>query len=378
MSLPNSGLEWGLPAIKGHVFEFARDQYGSRFIQQQLESPSVSPEDKLALFEEVLPHGLELCSDVFGNYVVQKLLDDNVGSPEQQKRLCIAAVKGSLLELSLHMYGCRVVQKVVEQMFGKGVRASHPVLSTAEQNEMLLELKGSVMRCVQDQNGNHVIQKCIEQVRPVERIAFILDDFVGELPTMATHPYGCRVVQRLLEYCGPSRVEPALQELVSHVHRLVTDQYGNYVVQHVVQHGRRIYAAQRQALITAVRNNLVAYATHKFASNVVEKCLQFGDATERRKIIAQMLGQVNGVDQAIPPKQVEEGSNEDICPLQTMMKDPYANYVVQKVLDIAEPDQLELVVVTVRQNAQILKTLTYGKHILTRLEKINVQPMPSA
>ena len=32
------------------------------------------------------------------------------------------------------------------------------------QKQMATELDGYVMKCVRDQNGNHVIQKCIEYV----------------------------------------------------------------------------------------------------------------------------------------------------------------------------------------------------------------------
>lgn len=47
------------------------DQHGSRFIQQKLES--CSAEEKAAVFEEVLPHAATLMTDVFGNYVIQKV-----------------------------------------------------------------------------------------------------------------------------------------------------------------------------------------------------------------------------------------------------------------------------------------------------------------
>jgi pumilio RNA-binding family len=48
--------------------------------------------------------------------------------------------------------------------------------------------------------GNHVIQKCIELVK-AQHIQFIVDDFKGQMFNLATHPYGCRVIQRLLEHC---------------------------------------------------------------------------------------------------------------------------------------------------------------------------------
>ena len=61
------------------------------------------------------------------------------------------------------------------------------------------------MKCVKDQNGNHVIQKCIERV-PSHLIQFIIDSFTGQVYALATHPYGCRVIQRILEHCSDSQV----------------------------------------------------------------------------------------------------------------------------------------------------------------------------
>jgi hypothetical protein len=46
-----------------------------------------------------------------------------------------------------------------------GVQKAVEVLRGAEQAAVAAELHGHVMRCVLDQNGNHVIQKCIEQAR---------------------------------------------------------------------------------------------------------------------------------------------------------------------------------------------------------------------
>lgn len=59
---------------------------------------------------------------------------------------------------------------------------------------LIRELDGHVMKCVRDQNGNHVIQKCIESV-PAEKNNFIFSAFCGEVATLSMHPYGCRVIQ---------------------------------------------------------------------------------------------------------------------------------------------------------------------------------------
>ena len=65
-----------------------------------------------------------------------------------------------------------------------------------QQTKLVAELDGSIMKCVRDQNGNHVIQKCIEYV-PQDRIQFVISSFFGEVVSLSTHPYGCRVIQVL-------------------------------------------------------------------------------------------------------------------------------------------------------------------------------------
>lgn len=51
---------------------------------------------------------------------------------------------------------------------------------------------------------------------------------------MSTHPYGCRVIQRILEHCTQEQTTPILEELHQQTEQLIQDQYGNYVIQHVL------------------------------------------------------------------------------------------------------------------------------------------------
>ena len=57
------------------------------------------------------------------------------------------------------------------------------------------------------------------------------------------------------------------------------------------------------------------------------------------------------------------------CPLHQMMKDQYANYVVQKMIDVAEPTQRKILMHKIRPYCNTLRKYTYGKHILAKLEK---------
>ena len=42
------------------------------------------------------------------------------------------------------------------------------------------ELDGHVLKCVKDQNGNHVVQKCIECIEP-KNLDFLIDAFKGQV-----------------------------------------------------------------------------------------------------------------------------------------------------------------------------------------------------
>jgi hypothetical protein len=179
--------------ILGNIVEFSGDQHGSRFIQQKLEFAEDG--DKDLVFQELLPHALHLMTDVFGNYVIQKFFEFGL---EPQRAALVREMEGHVLTLSLQMYGCRVVQKAIE----------HSPLP--QQLELLRQLQGHVLKCVKDQNGNHVIQKAIEKVTPPAHIQFIIESFHGQVYGLATHPYGCRVMQRMFEHCADQETSTML------------------------------------------------------------------------------------------------------------------------------------------------------------------------
>ena len=74
--------------------------------------------------------------------------------------------------------------------------------------------------------------------------------------------------------------------------------------------------ALRERIIQLVMGQLLTLSKHKFASNVVEKCIEFGTPAQRTTIREQLT--TTGPD----------GTN----PLQQMMRDQFGNYVIRKFL----------------------------------------------
>jgi pumilio RNA-binding family len=278
--------DWTMRQIEGHVIEFCQDQNGSRFIQQRLEMGDVA--EQQIVMREVLPTIRRLRNDVFGNYVVQKLLD--FGTPGVKADIR-ETLKGEL-QLSLQMYGCRVVQKALESLDERDIPG------------LLAEFHHNVLSCIHDQNGNHVIQKCIEVLSTRAKkarqsgdharadflnhqIDFIVNDVLANTATLSCHPYGCRVLQRILEHCEDVRKTAALDEIALCHRKLLDDQYGNYVIQHVLQYGRD---PDRDSILDIVlESGLLRLSRQKFASNVVEKLLKYGNTAQRSRIVDEML-----------------------------------------------------------------------------------------
>lgn len=53
-----------------------------------------------------------------------------------------------------------------------------------------------------------------------------------------------------------------------------------------------------------------------------------------------------------------------------MMKDQYANYVVQKILEKCNEKLRETLISRIRVHCDALKKYTYGKHIVARFEQL--------
>lgn len=336
------GKEYYLKDIYGHAVEFTKDQHGSRFIQQKL--PESSDEEKEVIFNEIRDISYDLMTDVFGNYVIQKYFEH--GSPIQ-KKILLDCMIGHIYELSLQTFGCRVVQRALEAIDLDG------------QIQIIEELKDYILVCAKDQNGNHVIQKSIETI-PFERIKFVLESLDNQIYHLSTHPYGCRVIQRLLEHSNAEERKKILGELNRFIFYLIQDQYGNYVMQHTLERGN---PEDREEILKVVLGSVVNFSKHKFASNVIEKCIKFGTLDQRRRILHEvMLGNED--------YSVETVSDDSALAL--MMKDQYANYVIQKLVEgfDAKSDEKKILVVKLRQYLkQISSKNNYGKH-LASVEKM--------
>jgi len=252
---------------------------------------------------------------------------------------------GEVLRLSLDMYGCRVIQKAIDHASSDTL-----VMLVRELNE-----KDGIRQCINDQNGNHVIQKCIEKAEPFV-IDIIMGSFQRHITPLAQHVYGCRVIQRLLRHCNKQQKIPLLMQILTGTEALSKNEFGNYVIQYIVSHGD---LRDRKSIIERVQSKVLDLSKNKFGSNVIEKCFQHCEIGERNKFIDEVLG-----------------SNNNPGPLLEMIKDQYGNYVIQKLIEVCNEKQQRRIFSRINTLNVDLSKFPFGKYTLARMEQIKESQSP--
>ena len=105
-----------------------------------------------------------ILADPFGNYLCQKLLEF---SNDEQRTVLVNNAAPEMVKIALNSHGTRALQKMIE------------FISTSEQIQTIINaLKHQVVELIQDLNGNHVIQKCLNRLDNTDAQVRTFDKYV--------------------------------------------------------------------------------------------------------------------------------------------------------------------------------------------------------
>ncbi|XP_068649784.1 uncharacterized protein [Aristolochia californica] len=313
--------------VVGRIYQMAKDQHGCRFLQRKFTEGT--PEDVQKIFIEIVDHIVELMTDPFGNYLVQKLLE--VCDEDQQMQILrsITQKDGDLIKISCDMHGTRAVQKVIE------------TLKTPEQTSIVVSsLKPGIVTLIKDMNGNHVAQRCLQHLM-LEYREFLFDAATAHCVELATDRHGCCVLQKCLQNSDREQSNRLMAEITSNALVLSQDPFGNYVVQFVIEQGIPWAIAN---VMDQIEGNCCQLAVQKYSSNVVEKCLKHAGGDKQAHIIQELI---NSSD------------------FGQILQDPYGNYVVQSALANSKGVIHAAFVEAIRPHIPALRSSPYGKKVLS-------------
>ncbi|XP_061363250.1 putative pumilio homolog 7, chloroplastic [Gastrolobium bilobum] len=317
-----------LAEARGCIYFIAKDQHGCRFLQRMFDEGT--PGDVQVIFNEIINHVVELMMNPFGNYLMQKLLD--VCNEEQRMQIIrmVTEEPGQLVKISLNTHGTRVVQKLIE------------TLKTRQQISLVVSaLEPGFLALIKDLNGNHVVQHCL-QCLSNEDNKFIFVAAAKYCVDIATHQHGCCVLQRCIGHSSGEHREKLVAEISANALLLAQDQFGNYVVQFILD--LRIPSAIA-TLSWQFKGNYVHLSMQKFGSHVVEKCLAVFNVENQSRVIDELLS---------APR------------FEQLLQDPHANYVVQSALRLSEGRVHNLLVEAIESRKGISRNCPYSKNIFSQ------------
>ncbi|XP_039140616.1 pumilio homolog 12-like [Dioscorea cayenensis subsp. rotundata] len=315
--------------VLGGIYSMAKDQIGCRFLQKKFAEGA--PEDIERIFVEIIGHIVELMTDPFGNYLVQKLLE----VCDEGQRMCILNIvtrkPGELFRISCDMHGTRAVQKVIE------------TLQNADQYSMVVaSLKPRVVALLKNINGNHVAQRCLQYL-PAEYNEFLFDAAVAHCVELATDRQGCCVLQKCLYHSDGDRKARLMSEIASNSLFLSQDQYGNYVVQFILD--QKVPWATSM-ILDRLEGNYADLSMQKCSSNVVEKCLRLAGEEHCVRIVQELM-------------------NSSM--LLQILQDPFGNYVIQSALKECKTAFRASFVEVIKPHIPALRNSPYGRKVLSSI-----------
>jgi len=261
---------------------------------------SATSEQLWSTFTHLKADFVDVCQDVFGNYVAQKYLE--LGSDELRREV-VETLKPYITSLSLGTYGCRVVQKLLE------------CVSWEQKQVVVQQFTGSIIEFVFDKNGNHVVQMLIRCLG-VREIGFIEEEIVGHTLSLAIHPYGSRVIQRLLEKVSRIEAQLLLSEIKQQTVALSKNQYGNYIIQWIIKH----CAMERRDIVQKLKGRVAKLSRDKYASNVVEQVFKWSSQAIIRDMADELFQDFSAGEGTYPV-------------LAAIVCDQFGNYVIQTLLE---------------------------------------------
>uniref|UniRef100_A0A8C5IN16 Pumilio homolog 1 n=1 Tax=Junco hyemalis TaxID=40217 RepID=A0A8C5IN16_JUNHY len=332
----------------------AEAKYRSASSASSLFSPSSTlfPSSRLRYgMSDVMPSGRSRLLEDFRN--------------NRYPNLQLREIAGHIMEFSQDQHGSRFIQLKLERA------------TPAERQLVFNEILQAAYQLMVDVFGNYVIQKFFEFGSLEQKLA-LAERIRGHVLSLALQMYGCRVIQKALEFIPPDQqvINEMVRELDGHVLKCVKDQNGNHVVQKCIE---CVQPQSLQFIIDAFKGQVFALSTHPYGCRVIQRILEHCLPEQTLPILEELHQHT-----------------------EQLVQDQYGNYVIQHVLEHGRPEDKSKIVAEIRGNvlvlsqhkffpnshsdpkAQIglcqhkppirphiatLRKYTYGKHILAKLEK---------
>lgn len=237
------------------------DQQASIFLQQKLKLSNT--DQRASIISGIVEKSYELMINRFGNFLMQRCLEYSNASQIASLTACII---GNVCKLSQDPFGCHVIQKALD------------CVNENMKKIVVEEMLETVTETIVHRYACHVWQKLFElrwQGTPPKFMDKVNENLKGMWAQVAIGETGSLVVQNIFENCTSDDKDPCIKEVIENIDIIIKGQWGNWVIQHMVEYAKPPY---RNQVVALVIDNSPFYSVDQFASKAVEKLLKMGEA----------------------------------------------------------------------------------------------------
>jgi len=262
--------------LKRDFVTISQDVYGNYVAQKYLELGS--DELRSAVLETLLPHISSLSLQLYGCRVVQKLLEHGAW---EHKSLVAEQFNGSIMKFVYDQNGNHVIQKLIE------------CLSPKEIGFVVDELAGHSYSLAMHPYGSRVIQRLLTRVCR-KKAQPLLNEIKQHTIALSKNQYGNWIIQWIIKHCVLERREVAVQ-LIGHVAELSKEKFASNVVEQVFKRSSRAHiSALAEELLeddssqTKGCSTLVTLVNDQFGNYVVQTLLDSSSGEFRQRLLASL------------------------------------------------------------------------------------------
>ena len=316
------------------AYNLTKDQIGCRFLQKKIEEDTNFAIS--FLYPIIIEHLDEIINDKFGNYLIQKFFEY---LSQNEIFLFMNSIKDNFLNIGLNQYGTRVIQKLMDYIKNTG-----DSFTVKNYNFFVSLLTPNIINFSNNLNGCHIIQKVLLTKNFDNQ--FCYDFYRENIIQIANDKNGCCFLQKCIDKLNGEQLNFLFESIFAKTKEIVTDQYGNYVIQYVLktikEQNNNNYNLEK--IFQFIIDDLVTYSNQKYCSNVIEKLFNIEEL--RKSIIAKL-------------------QEPEI--MKALLFAQFGNYVVQKALNYSNKEEQIKLLNIIATMVNDLKKLDYGFKLYNKL-----------
>ena len=239
------------------------------------------------------------------------------------------------------------------------------------------ELVGRVYLLAKDQNGCRLLQRLLDEQR-VGVVDVVYDESFPHLNELMTDPFGNYLCQKLIEHCSEQQRVSILTRVAPDVVSISLNLHGTRAVQKLVESIST--PRETELLVSAIQSAVVSLVKDLNGNHVIQRCLHHLSSVDNQVIYDAVCRHCVSVSthkhgccvlqrciDYATVQQKRQLIHEIAANALELVQDAYGNYVVQYVLDLNDPTSTAAIVNNLVGHISSLSVQKFSSNVVEKL-----------